>query len=71
MIGAILAETKTEAQRAAKAVYIHYEELHPIITIEVLVIFYILLFLPLICIKFDQLFRKVVIFLMWTHSKIL
>ena len=35
VIGAIVAETQTEAQRAAKAVKVQYEELEPIITIEV------------------------------------
>jgi xanthine dehydrogenase/oxidase len=34
VIGAVLAETKLQAQRAAKAVKITYEELKPIITIE-------------------------------------
>jgi len=35
IIGAILAETKIQAQRAAKAVKVTYEDLEPIITIEV------------------------------------
>ena len=34
-IGAIIADSQPEAQRAAKAVSIQYEELDPIITIEV------------------------------------
>ena len=36
MVGAILAETQAQAQRAAKCVKIDYEELEPIITIKVL-----------------------------------
>jgi len=35
IIGAILAETKDRAQRAAKRVEVTYEDLEPIITIEV------------------------------------
>jgi len=35
IIGAILAETKDQAQRATKAVEVTYEDLEPIITIEV------------------------------------
>ena len=35
IIGAILAETRSEAQRAAKAVHVTYEVLEPIITIKV------------------------------------
>jgi len=35
VIGAILAETKSQAQRAAKLVKVTYEELEPIITISV------------------------------------
>jgi len=35
VIGAILAETKRQAQRAAKAVKVTYQELEPIITIAV------------------------------------
>ena len=35
VIGAILADTKSHAQRAAKAVKVTYEELEPIITIPV------------------------------------
>ena len=35
IIGAVLAETKIQAQRAAKAVKVTYEDLEPIITIEV------------------------------------
>ena len=35
IIGGILAETKTQAQRAAKAVKVTYEDLEPIITIDV------------------------------------
>ena len=35
IIGAILAENQTVAQRAAKAVEVKYDELKPIITIEV------------------------------------
>ena len=34
-IGAILADTQAHAQKAAKAVKVEYEELDPIITIEV------------------------------------
>ena len=36
VVGAILAETQAQAQRAAKCVKIDYEELEPIITIKVL-----------------------------------
>jgi xanthine dehydrogenase molybdopterin-binding subunit B len=35
IIGAIVAETRTEAQRAAQAVVVEYEELTPIFTIQV------------------------------------
>ena len=35
IIGAIIAETRTEAQRAATAVVVEYEELSPIFTIQV------------------------------------
>ena len=35
VIGAILADTKSQAQRAAKAVKVTYEELEPIVTISV------------------------------------
>jgi len=35
VIGALLAQTKCQAQRAAKAVKVTYEELEPIITIAV------------------------------------
>lgn len=35
IIGAVLANTQLHAQRAAKAVKIHYEELRPIVTIQV------------------------------------
>ena len=35
VIGAIVAEDQLIAQRAAKAVMVEYEELEPIITIEV------------------------------------
>jgi len=35
VIGAILADTKSHAQRAAKTVKVTYEELEPIITISV------------------------------------
>ena len=35
VIGGILAETKAQAQRAAKAVKVTYKDLEPIITIEV------------------------------------
>ena len=37
VIGAVIAETRTQAQRAAKAVVVKYEELTPILTIQVLV----------------------------------
>ena len=39
VVGAILAETKAQAQRAAKCVKIDYEELEPIITIKVLSVY--------------------------------
>ena len=35
VIGAVLADNQVHAQRAAKAVKVEYEELKPIITIEV------------------------------------
>jgi len=35
IIGAVLAETREQAQRAAKAVKVTYEDLQPIITIDV------------------------------------
>lgn len=35
IIGAVLADTQLHAQRAAKAVKIQYEELQPIVTIQV------------------------------------
>lgn len=35
IIGLVVADTQLHAQRAAKAVSIQYEELHPIITIQV------------------------------------
>ena len=50
IIGAILAETRSEAQRAATAVHVTYEVLEPIITIKVrllLQVFIICLSLPL------------------------
>ena len=50
IIGAILAETQSEAQRAAKAVHVTYEVLEPIITIKVrllLQVFIICLSVPL------------------------
>lgn len=35
IIGAIVADTQVHAQRAAKAVKIQYEELQPVVTIQV------------------------------------
>lgn len=35
IIGAVVADTQLHAQRAAKAVKIQYEELKPIVTIQV------------------------------------
>lgn len=35
IIGAVVADTQVHAQRAAKAVKIQYEELKPIVTIQV------------------------------------
>lgn len=35
IIGAVLADTQLNAQRAAKAVKVQYEELQPIVTIQV------------------------------------
>lgn len=35
IIGAVVADTQIHAQRAAKAVKIQYEELKPIVTIQV------------------------------------
>ena len=37
VIGAIVADTQAQAQRAAKAVKVEYEDLPSIITIEVLI----------------------------------
>ena len=38
IIGAIVAETQVQAQRAAKCVKVQYEELEPIITIQVYIL---------------------------------
>jgi len=40
VIVGILAETKTQAQRAAKAVKVTYKDLEPIITIEVSLLYF-------------------------------